>query len=611
MAALIGLVFWCALLRGEARPAGGGETAPAPAVVSEELSQGARKLSDYTILKRVRALYRDLDGQRTYGAFLRAHGLTPWDERYQWRIVFKAAYPSDAVQVKEDSPARGLTIARDAKAVYTDVEVIRERTYGAANRALPVWDARLYQEGERVVVGGYSAGLCEKPVAEIDELGRMTENGDSSPSSGGRGGPGEGGAPKMGYSPYFPKERFAVLGLDRERLIFDPFQFRLLMLEPTGGKAVSESASSFLPLQLWLPEGGQAQGTWRIEEWLTGGRRQFALMFKTGDQDVLVASAVADAESLVSAEPGYAPQLSGGCAQAAGPHATILRFQGQFADTVLTSEGRLVLLATVQRSRAAAEPPRPQMALDGLFDDWRNVPGVSDPRGDQVAYLDYNPDTDLLEFKVANDDTHLYFYSRVAGKHGNTGVDPATGKRGRCYWYVYMDVDRNPGTGYIPTRDDDCYFGIDLGDDSEVQFEFVAGRFVKTFWGFTGAGGDEQVLSGRVRLGPSFYAREDEQGRPRDRYKVEYVSRGGQLYLTADEVEGTSADVVMAISPDGSEVEVAAYLPGFLQDQDNKPIMSLGQTINCAVGCESTTELRGGGAWSADSSPVMYGYRLR
>jgi len=582
-------------------------------------------LSDYSILKRVRAVYRDLDGQPTYAAFLRAHGLTPQQERYQWHVVFKAAYPGEAVRSDEGATSRGPLIAVGAKAVYTDVEVTRERSYRAANKALPVWDARVYQDGERLIVGGYSPGLCEKPVAEIDEHGRLQE-----------------------LPTFYSKDRFPILSLERGRLIFDPFQWRLSLLEPAGGAPVEERASSFLPLQMYLPSGAPAQGLWRIEEQVTGARRQFLLLFDNGAQDILVAKATAEADSLLSAEPGYAPQLGPGCTQALGAQGMVVRFKGEFAETVSAAEDRLVLLVggtqgpgepaarpydTGGGAGAAARPydaggragagarpydygvasARPRIVVDGLFDDWRNVPGVSDAQGDKVSYLHYNPDVDLLEFKVANDDTRLYLYSRVLGKHGNTAA-PAGGRRpGRYYWYVYIDVDQNTGTGYIPTRDDDCYFGVDIGDDSEVQFEFVGGRFIKTFWGFTGVGTEKEVLAERVHLGPSFYSPEDEQGRPRDRYKVEYVRRGGKLQITEDYTEGTSEDIVMALSPDGSEVEVAAEFSGFLRDQDGRPIMSLGQTLNCAVGCEATTEVHGPpqAGWSADSSPVLYGYRLR
>ena len=95
----------------------------------------------------------------------------------------------------------------------------------------------------------------------------------------------------------------------------------------------------------------------------------------------------------------------------------------------------------------------------------------------------------FLEFKVSHDDQHIYLYARVAGQVGRTHPDG-----GRSYFYAYMDVDQNPGTGFLPSRDDECYFGVDIGDDCEVQFEFVNNAFRKSFYGFCGLGGDDNVL---------------------------------------------------------------------------------------------------------------------
>jgi hypothetical protein len=243
--------------------------------------------------------------------------------------------------------------------------------------------------------------------------------------------------------------------------------------------------------------------------------------------------------------------------------------------------------------------------IDGRFDDWRSVPGIADPRGDIVWYLQYNPDTDLLELKVTNDGEFLYFYTRVAGQHGRTAPG-----RDRYYFYIYMDVDRDASTGYSPTRDDDCYYGVTLGDDCEAQFEFVGGRFVKTFFGFTGLGTEKEVLAGKLALGPSWYSRTDAHGRERDAYKVEYVHRAGQRTITEDFTEGTSDDIVIALSPDGSECEMRAALSGFLKDAHGKPLVAVGQSIDLAAGVEASGGAAGNTAWGADSTAIIYGYRL-
>ena len=122
---------------------------------------------------------------------------------------------------------------------------------------------------------------------------------------------------------------------------------------------------------------------------------------------------------------------------------------------------------------------------------------------------------------------------------------------------------------------------------------------------------EEEVLDGRVQLGTSFYSSKDAQGRKRTRYKVEYVNREGSRFITHDHTEGTSEDIVIALSPDGSEVEMAVELEGFLRDESGNPLMYLGKVIDLAVGAEAKSDFYGTDKWGADSSPVIYGYRIK
>mgnify|MGYP000871689768 CR=1 FL=1 len=123
------------------------------------------------------------------------------------------------------------------------------------------------------------------------------------------------------------------------------------------------------------------------------------------------------------------------------------------------------------------------------------------------------------------------------------------------------DVDQDPGTGFLPTRDDDCYYGVEIGDDCEVQFEFVNNEFRKSFYGFCGLGGDTHILQRQVMLGKSQYGRLDERGNERAHYKSEYIFRGGVTEITEDLKLGTSDTIRLAVSPDGHEVEVPGVVP--------------------------------------------------
>jgi hypothetical protein len=231
---------------------------------------------------------------------------------------------------------------------------------------------------------------------------------------------------------------------------------------------------------------------------------------------------------------------------------------------------------------------------------------VDDRRGDLVPYLEYVPDVDLLEFKVAHDDQHIYLYARVAGQVGRTHPDG-----GRSYFYAYMDVDQNPETGFLPSRDDECYFGVDIGDDCEVQFEFVNNAFRKTFYGFCGLGGDENVLKQQLNIGKSRYGRFEDNGAERANYKSEYASRDGITEITEDLKLGTSDTIRLAVSPDGHEVEVASAFAGFLKDSKSRPIVKLGQTIDIAAGMECDSKAYPGKTnWAADNTIAIRGYQL-
>ena len=287
------------------------------------------------------------------------------------------------------------------------------------------------------------------------------------------------------------------------------------------------------------------------------------------------------------------------------PNVTVT-IAGEFTPEVKTS-GTALVATTVPASQDQRSVTPPKIAIDGNFDDWRNVAGVDDPRGDLVPYLDYDPDVDLLEFKVANDDEHIYLYARVAGQVGR-----AHALKGRGYFYAYMDIDRNAETGFLPTRDDDCYYGVDIGDDCEVQFEFVDSTFRKAFYGFCGLGGNENVLKQIVTLGKSQYGRLDDEGRERADYKAEYIYRNGRTEITEDLKLGTSDTIRLAVSPDGSEVEIVSHLKGFLKNAQGQPTMRIGQSIDVAAGMECSGRTPGRDSrWAADSTPAIRGYTLR
>ncbi len=420
--------------------------------------------------------------------------------------------------------------------------------------------------------------------------------------------------------------------VDAAVLAYDASRNMLYQKVDLPGPRFTESLD-FLPLDVQTPEGQSLAGRFAIEFTPAQGTVDLpvvSLTMQSADRSVTLARATVpsalvrgdtplgsfdNASGTYLAEAAYRP---GAPTDRGAEPCVTFALVGEFTPAVRTAGQTLVVSAAVGASEkpAAARTTPPaapgaasaaRIAVDGNFDDWRNVAGVDDPRGDLVPYLEYVPDVDLLEFKVAHDQRHIYLYARVAGQVGRSHPDG-----GRGYFYAYLDVDQNAGTGFLPTRDDDCYYGVDIGDDCEVQFEFVNNALRKTFYGFCGLGGDDDVLKQHVTVGPSQYGRFDEHGRERAHYKSEYIVRDGTTEITEDLKLGTSDTIQLAISPDGCEVEVVSDFAGFLQDPQGRPTLAVGRTIDLAVGMECDSRaFVGKSRWAADSTRAIRGYPLR
>ena len=521
------------------------------------------------------------------------------------------------------SPTTMASIKPAAQPLATDacVRTLTETNRLPARRYLR--EARIVAQGESRTVFAFTK-LREKVIGAIDGQGRFAANDFY----------------RQG------RELLPSWPADPSQLRYDVQQNALYVDVELAGPQVTESLD-FLPLQVHDSQGNAIAGQYSIvfrPAARNEGQASLALEFKTDTQTLTLATAnvpsslrrsemqlgsfdnrsgaylseasyragsdVAVARAQAAEEQNVRGGGDAGGASFPEPSVTVT-IAGEFSPEVRTSGATLLIAAqpasqdrpNIATPKVAASP----IAIDGNFDDWRNVPGVDDPRGDLVPYLDYDPDVDLLEFKVANDDDHIYLYARVVGQVGR-----AHAPKGRGYFYAYMDVDRNAETGFLPTRDDDCYYGVDIGDDCEVQFEFVDSTFRKTFYGFCGLGGNENVLKQIVTLGKSQYGRLDDEGRERADYKAEYVYRNGRTEITEDLKLGTSDTIRLAVSPDGSEVEIVSALKGFLKNAQGQPTVRLGQSIDVAAGMECSGRSPGRDSrWAADSTPAIRGYTLK
>lgn len=499
------------------------------------------------------------------------------------------------------SPTATVYVRPNARPIATDVCVRTNITNHSSRGRHYLREARLVADGDTRVVHAFTERR-EKIIGVVDGEGRFVPN--------------EFYAKNRELLPTWPA--------DASILAYDPAENALYYEVDLHGPQVSESLD-FLPLDLEDATGNSLVGVFSIGYTPTADghaakNASVSLTFESRGNPVALATATVPSvfrredvqlgsfdnqAGTYLSEDAYRPRA--GSSDVAEPSVTVT-VAGEFTSAVKSVGDSLVLVAppgTGDPPEATRVPAR--IAIDGNFEDWRNVAGVDDRRGDSVPYLEYIADVDLLEFKVAHDERHIYLYARVAGQVGRSHPDG-----GRAYFYAYMDVDQDAGTGFLPTRDDDCYFGVDIGDDCEVQFEFVNNRLRKTFYGFCGIGGNENVLKQQVTLGKSIYGRFDEHGAERANYKAEYTYRGGVTEITEDLKLGTSDTIRLAVSPDGSEVEVVSDFSGFLKDTQGRPTLGIGQTIDLAVGmeCDSKAYL-GKTRWAADSTVAIRGYQLR
>lgn len=524
-------------------------------------------------------------------------------DSYARSVTFKLTFSNRDLVWQGDpgSPTSIIHLKPAARPIATDACVTTLVTSTGTPARRLMREARIVKNGDLRTVLAFTKER-EKEIGAIDTQGHFTPN--------------DFYAKRRDLLPSWPADA-SVLKYDaRENALF---------YETDEPSARVTERLDFLPLDLLDQSGAQAAGSYAIHFRPATGAGAAAkpagvsLQLAGAGQPLTLATADlpkwfrrADAQlgSFDNRSGAYLAESAyrAGAKNAADVDPSVtFTITGQLASAVRADGPRLALTAA-QNQAQTLKPVKPQIKIDDNFDDWRNVTGVDDPRGDLAPYLDYLPDTDLLEFKVANDAEHIYLYARVAGQVGRTHTTD-----GRSYFYAYMDVDQNPETGFIPSRDDDCYYGVDLGDDCEVQFEFVDSTLRKTFYGFCGLGGDENILKQVVTRGKSNYGRLDDDGNERANYKGEYILRGGAAEITEDLKLGTSDTIRMALSPDGSEVEITSTLKGFLKDANGKPTVGLGQKIDVAAGMECSGSKVPGekSRWSADSTIILRGYELK
>jgi hypothetical protein len=230
------------------------------------------------------------------------------------------------------------------------------------------------------------------------------------------------------------------------------------------------------------------------------------------------------------------------------------------------------------------------IVIDGDMSDWAGVASYADPAGDNSK-----PGTDILEFRIAHDETHLYFYSRHAG--AIVSEDAGTGGQGRYYYLVSLDLDNDLNTGFNPaTTDPECYAPAAVGCDLELEFERdwndVLGDYVvQHFYGYGGPGTLAQNFldlkpGGLLHFGPGNYDNKAQ-------FKFLGTTIPDDIVFTDDikkpsYTPGEDVFMTQAFSADMTESELCIDFRAALKDTEGHPNLAIGKTISIGFACESS-----------------------
>jgi len=275
-----------------------------------------------------------------------------------------------------------------------------------------------------------------------------------------------------------------------------------------------------------------------------------------------------------------------------------------------------------------ARAAEPVIRIDGRFDDWAAAKSYADPAGDthatdgkskdDVPKPIEHPDVDLVEYKVAHDNDHLYCCLRSRGRIANTQVADGTKPGGRYYVIVTIDADDNDDTGYwlheggyYPTSrgydlnaeveyfngelNTACYLNHGAGDAAELHQAFLdqsAGNYV--------AGQHGPYPAGFLRLLPGTYKQ----------YTQWVCHDDGRLTFVRDKGPVVKGIATAAVSEDGHQIEAKFPYRGFLNDERGRPIVTSGRKLDLSFSLEASGELAPGQDWASDTGEPITGYVL-
>ncbi|UJR17661.1 hypothetical protein I4U23_004557 [Adineta vaga] len=283
---------------------------------------------------------------------------------------------------------------------------------------------------------------------------------------------------------------------------------------------------------------------------------------------------------------------------------------------------KYIVLIYVIIQTIKSDPINRHIKIDGNFDDWANVPSYSDPEdnidgtiydvspwfpsfkfpdchdGDSlntstVPKHIYNPNVNVVEFKVAHDNTSLYIYCRVVddGVIGKTSVgssefnqhSPSESSAGRYYIMTAVNIDHNAttgcwlhGGGYHPTAP---------GFDGNIELEFYNGSFNQNYFVDHAANNDNETNYSKEQNKENYFVfrpathdyftqyiywnREptlnETQRCLEGPYQLPGLSKTNYICFTKDKVVGPfNGAITYARSEKGNELELRAPFQGLL-----------------------------------------------
>ena len=235
----------------------------------------------------IQSLYLDSEGMPSHDVFLKTHGLYPRNSTIQSTPYFTVSFLKDDVLKKNGE----FKLGKSAELLNPDFYVETITKNKSTNVAVPIWDGRVYQDGNDLILGGYSSRFNERPVGRINSKGLL-------------------GSQLEGADP----EEFPILQIPAEQLIFDPFEWKLIHLEPGSGETRVKSISSYLPISIYGSQ-DELLDKIRFEIERLPGSQSLVLYGTIDGKRMGIASCNLNDSDIVKSKEAFQPELIEGCSQ--------------------------------------------------------------------------------------------------------------------------------------------------------------------------------------------------------------------------------------------------------------------------------------------------------